>query len=103
MPYKDPQQRREYQREWQRQRRAGVSGGDCTPSRTLNPDDVKTAKGMLDVLAETISDVQAWEGDTLQRARCMGYLVSIGIKAVETAELAERLDDLEAQLEHIQQ
>jgi len=92
MPYKDPEKQAEYQREWQRMKKAG---NNKTPGRTLNPEDIKTAKGLLDTLAAVISEVLATEADPLIRARCIGYLISIGLKCVETAELEERITKLE--------
>lgn len=93
MPYKDPEKQAAYQREWQRQRRAGEVKHN--PSRTLNPQDIQTAKGLLELLTETMVEVKDHKGDTLIKARLIGYLVSIGLKAVETAELESRLIELE--------
>ncbi len=93
MPYKDPERQREFQRSWQREKRAGEV--KQTPSRTLNPEDIQTAKGLLGLLSQTIADVQSTGADTLIKARLIGYLVSIGLKAVETAGLESRLSSLE--------
>jgi hypothetical protein len=95
MPYKDKNKQAEYQRDWQRMKKAGI---DKTPGRTLNPADIKTAQGLLDTLADTISEVAAAETCPLTRARCLGYLISIGLKAVETADLEARLQRLEGDL-----
>ncbi len=92
MPYKDKEQQAAYQREWQRQKRAAVKSSPC---RTLNPEDIKTAQGLLDTLADVIADVNAAEADTLIKARCMGYLISIGLKCIETADLEQRITMLE--------
>ena len=92
MSYKDKNKQAEYQREWQRMKNAGTNK---TPGRTLNPSDIKTAQGLLDTLADTISEVVAAEADPLIRARCIGYLISIGLKAVETADLESRITKLE--------
>jgi len=96
MPYKDPEKQKEYQREWQRMKKAGESG---KPSiRTLNPEEIRTAQGLRDLLSEVISEVRETNGDTFIKARLVGYLVSIGIKAVETADHEERLSNLEDKL-----
>ena len=95
MPYKDPEKQAEYQREWQRMKKAGDSK---TPGRTLNPADIKTAQGMLDTLADVMAEVRATEADPLIRARCIGYLISIGLKCVETADLEARLQKLEGEI-----
>ena len=84
MPYKDPKKQKEYQREYQRLRRAG----GCTravikpASKTLNHEMTKTAAGLLNVLANLIREVlTTTEGDIFIRARTAGYLISIGLKA----------------------
>ena len=61
----------------------------------MNSEDIKTARGLLDVLAETIQEVRQTEGDTLIKARCLAYVCSIALKTVETADLEERLQELE--------
>ncbi len=96
MAYKDPEKQREYQREWQRKKRA--SQVKASPGRTLNPEEIRTAQGLRDLLSEVISEVREAEGDTFVKARLVGYLVSIGIKAVETADHEERLSNLEDKL-----
>ena len=93
MPYKDPEKQKEYQREWQRMKKAGEYNKPTI--RTLNPEDIQTAKGLLELLSQTIADVQSTESDTLIKARLIGYLISIGLKAVETAGLESRLSSLE--------
>ena len=95
MPYKDKEKQRQYQREWQRMKKAG---SDKTPGRTLNPADIKTAQGLLDTLADIISEVAAAEACPLTRARCLGFLISIGLKCVETADLEARLQRLEGEI-----
>ena len=95
MPYKDPEKQAEYQREWRRMQRAGEGK---TPGQTVNPADIKTAKGLLDTLADVIAEVRAHEADPLIRARCLGYLISIGLKCVETADLEARLQKLEGEI-----
>ncbi|GBF33356.1 hypothetical protein DCCM_2457 [Desulfocucumis palustris] len=98
MPYKDPDKKREYMREYQRMRKTGIPMTDKTTGKSLNPEDIQNARGLLVLLSETMADVVAAKADTLSKARVIGYLVSIGLKAVETAELAARIDELEEQL-----
>jgi hypothetical protein len=94
MAYKDPEKQRDYQRQWQRQKRAAEVGG-TTSCRTLNPEDIRTAQGLRDLLSDVITDVAAAEGDVFMKARLIGYLVAIGIKTVETADLEARITALE--------
>jgi hypothetical protein len=98
LPYKDPEKRKEYQREYQRLLRAGEpTRAVIKPmSKPLNPQEVRTAQGLLGVLASLIGEVLTnKEGDIFMRARTAGYLISIGLKAVEVADLESRLTNLE--------
>ncbi len=95
MPYKDPEKQKEYQREWQRRKRAGETVG-FKVLQVSSPEQVKTAQGLLSVLAGLIREVLTTkEGDVFMRARTAGYLISIGLKAVEVADLEVRLTSLE--------
>ena len=101
MPYKDPEKRKEYQREYQRLLRAGEpTRAVIKPmSKSLNPEEVRTAQGLLGVLGNLIGEVLTTkQGDIFMRARTAGYLISIGLKAVEVADLEARLTSLENQV-----
>ena len=98
MPYKNQETRREYMRQYQRERRAGT-GNSKTPGKTLTPEDIRTAKGLLAALTDTISEVDRAKGDVFIKARLKGYLISIGLKAVEVANLEGRITELEAAIE----
>jgi hypothetical protein len=91
MPYKDAEKQREYQRQWQRDRRAGV------PSRRVqsSTQDIRTAQGMLDVLTGILDQLVKAEADLFMKARTIAYVVSVGLKATEVAELEARLKVLE--------
>ena len=98
MPYKDPEQKREYQRNYQREYQRQKRAGEHKPLvKTLNPEDIRTARGLLDLLSDTIAEVSAADGDIFMKARLKGYLISIGLKCVETAELEDRITKLEEQ------
>jgi hypothetical protein len=95
MPYKDKEKQKEYQREWQRQRWAGETVG-FKVLRVSSPEEVRTAQGLLGVLGNLIGEVLTTkQGDIFMRARTAGYLISIGLKAVEVADLEARLMNLE--------
>jgi len=96
--YKDPEKQREYQRDWQRMKRAGRSNGSKASCRTLNSEDIRNAEGLRDLMAEVIAEVRTTEADPLIRARCIGYLVSIALKSVETADLEARLTEIEQEV-----
>jgi hypothetical protein len=98
VPYRDPEKRSQYAREYKRMQRAG----ECqTPSQTLVPMPfrLKTAHDVLALLAEQVQAVrEESEAGTLERARTIGYLAAIALKAIETGDLAARLEALEAVL-----
>jgi len=97
VPYKDKDKRRIYSREYKRFRKAG----GLTPGQTLLPVPfkLKTAQDILALLSEQVEAVKnAEEAGTLEKARCIGYLAGISLKAVETAGLEARIDALEQRI-----
>jgi hypothetical protein len=98
MPFKDPERRRSYQAEYRRQQRAG-HGERPGRSSLPAPFRLQTAREVLALLEEQVNAVRADPAvKTLERARCLGYLAGIALRAVETGELESRLDSLEAVL-----
>jgi hypothetical protein len=95
MPYRDPEKRQAYQREYKRMLRAGSSQ---TPGQTLLPLPfrLKTAQDVLALIEEQVNAVRnETEARTLEKARAVGYLASISLKAVEVADLSARVEALE--------
>jgi CII-binding regulator of phage lambda lysogenization HflD len=91
MPYKNPEKRRDYQREYKRLQR-------LTPAQVSIPLEfkLKTAQDILRLLSSEISAVKEdQEAGTLEKARVIGYLASIALRAVETSELEARVEALE--------
>jgi len=84
---------KDYQRSYQRQKRAG----EVKPQKKkpLTHEDINTAAGVRDLLAATIAEVRAAELDTVVKARCIGYLAGVTLKAIETSSLEERIAALE--------
>ncbi len=79
-------------------RRAGEAQ---TPSQTLVPIPfrLKTAADVVALLEEQVTAVRDDpEAGTLEKARCIGYLAGISLKAIEAGDLAARLEALEAVL-----
>ena len=95
MPFADPERRREYQRERARLRRAGRA--DAPPRASLpDPIRIKTAHDVLELLGEQINLVRTDPSlGTLERARTLGTLAGVTLRAVETADLEGRLAALE--------
>ena len=98
MPYRDPDRQRDYQRGYGRMRRAGDTQ---TPGQTLVPIPfrLKTAADVLALLGEQVAAVRDDpEVGTLDRARCIGYLAAVTLKAIEAGDLAARLEAVESVL-----
>ena len=98
MPHKDPERRREYHREYQRLKRAGqTTRAVVKPAgKPLTPEQINTAQGLSHVLVSLIGEVISTdEGDIFMRARTAGYLISIGLKAMELVNFEGRLTKLE--------
>ena len=96
MPYKDKEQSRAYHREYKRLRRAGESS--ITPGTTQLPLSfrLETAQSILELLAEQVQAVRIdKESGVLEKARCVGYLAAIALKAIENAGVEARLAALE--------
>lgn len=97
MPYKDPESRRAYQRERNRLRGRGSLSPVTLPLPT--PFRLKTAQDAVAVLEQQMGAVVAdTEAGTLEKARVIGYLVGVSLKAIEQGDLAARLEKLEAEL-----
>ncbi len=95
MPYRRKETQRAYNAEWMRLRRAGESG---TPGGTDLPTAfrIRAAKDVLELLEEAIHNVrEASEAGPLERARTIGYLAGISLKAIEVADLSGRVESLE--------
>jgi hypothetical protein len=98
MPYSDPERQKSYKREWARMERAGENG---TPGGTLLPATfrLQTAQDVIDLLQEQVAAVRGdAEAGTLEKARTIGYLAGIALKAIDVGSLAARLEALESVL-----
>jgi hypothetical protein len=99
MPFADPDRAREYQREYRRLRRGG--DGCTTPGTTPLPLPfrLKTAADVLRLLEEQVEAVRAEpEAGALEKARAIGYLAGVALKAIEAGNLAARIEMLEVVL-----
>ena len=99
MPFADPNKARDYQREYRRTRRAGDS---CTTPGTTPlplPFRLQTAADVLALIEEQVEAVCAEaEAGTLEKARTVGFLAGVALKAIEAGNLAARVEMLEAVL-----
>ena len=96
MPYKDPEQAKRYNTDYQRVRRAGMPDKATSdlPARVR----IKTAEDVRSLLETTLNEVREAEADALVKARCIGYLAGITLKAIETANLEARILYIEEML-----
>jgi hypothetical protein len=76
-------------------RLAAVVDGRTAPS----PRRLQTATDVLTLLHEQVEVLRAatWVG-TVEKARALGFLANLALRTIETADLAARLDQLEATL-----
>ena len=99
MPYANADQARDYQREYRRLRRAGDT---CTTPGTTPvplPFRLQTSADVLRLIEEQVQAVREdAEAGTLEKARVVGYLAGIALRAIETGNLAARVEMLEAVL-----
>ena len=96
MPYKSRDTQRAYKREWTRMQRAGECG---TPGGTLLPVEfrLQTAYDILMLLGDQVRAVRDDESlGVLERARCIGFLASVALRAVEAADMTARVEAIEA-------
>jgi hypothetical protein len=78
--------------------RAGEGGTPCGTPAPL-PFRLKTAADVLGLLEEQVQAVRAApEAGALEKARAIGYLAGVALKAIEAGNLAARIEMLEAVL-----
>lgn len=92
----DPNRRRQQHECGRPGGRNGYAGPRATPPL---PCRLQTAEDVIDVLQQQIEAVRAdVEVGTLEKARVIGQLASIALKAIDGGKLAARLEALEAVL-----
>jgi hypothetical protein len=101
MPHKDPEQRRECDRRRAAARRAkrreAVAGAVLLPASPPSaPMPLRSASDVVSIIAEQVAAVRADPAAGIQtRARTVGFLLSVGLKALEIADLAARIAIIE--------
>ena len=104
MPFKDPEKRRQYQRERRRRERAGIAeiaGSQKVPSipKSKAITRIATVQDVRECLSEQIVRVRNSKADTIVKARVIGYLAGVILKAIEVGDLEKRLEAIEKELE----
>src|SRR4051794_37297122 len=97
MPYKDPEAARAYQRDRKRIER---SGGRTTHVQPVPlPFRLKTAADVVALIEEQVGAVRAERlATTLEKARTIGFLAGVALRAIETGDLAARMEIIEAEM-----
>ena len=94
MPFADPEKRRQYDAEFKRKARAA----EPCPTRLTLPVEFR-AKTAADVLALLNEQLQTLRNDaslgSVERAKAVGYLAGISLRAIEAGDVAARLEALE--------
>ena len=97
MPYKDPEAAREYQRDRKRIERAGGRTTHVQPVPL--PFRLKTAADVIGLIEEQVGAVRAaGDATALEKARAIGFLAGVALRAIEAGDMAARLEALEAVL-----
>ena len=96
MPFADPETQRTYQRDYKRLQRAG---GSQTPGQTRLPVEFRLTKA-TDVLALLDEQVAAVRQDaslgSVERAKAVGSLAGIALRAIDAGDVAARVEALES-------
>jgi len=98
MPYKDTKTRKEYDRKRRRRERHEVVEEMGSQKKLSDPVTIETAADIRRVVAEQIGLVREADVEVVIKARCIGYLAGVCLKAIEAGDLEGRLEALEEQL-----
>lgn len=114
MPHKNPEDRNARDRARRAEKRAAAlvalptgdeppEGGSgepgANPPAVVAPLPLRNARDALAILGEQVNAVRAdRHANTQGRARSVAYLIAVALKAIEVADLAERLEAVEAAL-----
>lgn len=101
MPFSNPERARTYQREYRRTRRAGDPCTTPCTSPVPSAFRLQTAQDVIDLLEEQVELVRAApDASALEKARAVGFLAGVALRAIEAGNVAARLEALEAALKH---
>ena len=95
MPFADPEKRKQYDADFKRKARAA----EPCPTRLTLPVEfrAKTAADVLALLNEQLDTLrQDASLGSVERAKAVGYLAGISLRAIEAGDVAARLEALES-------
>ena len=97
MPYRDPNRAREYFRNYRRTRRAGDARSTPVHPAVSPEFRLATAADVVALIEDQVEAVlEEQEAGVLEKARAIGYLATVSLKAIESGNLAARIEELEA-------
>ena len=97
MPYKDPNKRREMRARSRAAKKDGRAGSTSVGAPEVTA--LRSASDVLGLLERQVGAVLAAEGvDACTKARVVGFLAGIVLRASEAADLTARLDAIEQAL-----
>lgn len=110
MPYKDPEKRKQADKERKRRNRHkaanslrgganGLDGADAGPETQKGPPDLSTVAGIRDALARALHRLELARLDPVATARAVSSLAGVALRICEGQELQGRVERLEFQLE----
>ena len=95
MPFADPEKRRAYDSDYKRKARAA----EPCPTRLAMPTEfrAKTAADVLALLNEQLNTLrQDASLGSVERAKGVGYLAGIALRAIDAGDVAARVEALES-------
>jgi hypothetical protein len=98
MPYADPEKRRAYDRERRRRKRAEALQEAGTQKKVSTPTRAGSVADIQEILADEVARVREEDCDVVIRARTVGYLAGVLLRAFELGDLEKRLAALETEL-----
>lgn len=104
MPYRDPERQRLAKNEAARRRRArrrtaGVEPVEPALGPLIPPTiRLRSVDDALTLLEGQTASVLTANARPLERARCIGYLLGIGLRAIEASILEQRISTIEERL-----
>ena len=96
-PYKDPDAARDYQKNYQRKRRASSKVG-LTKKLELKGVPINTSQDLQNIISAALHEVVETPMEAAQRSRCIAQLCTVAIRLQEVGDLEQRMLEVEKHL-----
>ena len=96
MPYKNVNQQRAFNRQWQRKRRAQGSTDSKVPTLEWKLQNIEDLKAVLNIIVTQL--LEADDLDLSLKARNLSALLTVGLKMLQQGELEIRMTAIEERL-----